>query len=153
MLAYGRGEPTAPLANQALDCVLLLNQKKVVPAVLAPYVETLALLADGYATTADAAFREMTVDDGLPWAIRGRAALLAADLNTYGDRVEILEAAWRDCDDDTARLLGVALAEAYNDEGRADDARAVRDAYARRFPGDAGLKYFDYLSETEDEEK
>ena len=147
LVAYGRSEATAPLANQALDGVLLLYKKNVAPDVLATYVDGLALLADGYAATADAVFREMAADGGLPWSLRGRAALLAADLNTGGDRVKLLERAWRDCDDDTARLLAVALAEAYYKEGRLEEAREVRDAFAKRFPGDEGLKYFDYLSE------
>jgi hypothetical protein len=150
LLVYGRGDPTAPLANQALDCVLLLYKKNVEAKVLAAYVEALALLADGYAATADAVFREMAADADLPWPLRGRAALLAADLNTAGDRVELLERAWRECDDDTARLLGVALADAYYKEGRADKAREVRDAFRRRFPGGEGLKYFDYLNEEEE---
>jgi hypothetical protein len=149
LLAYGRGDPTTPLANQALDCVLLLYKKNVDARVLAAYVDALALLADGYAATADAVFREMAADADVPWPLRGRAALLAADLNAAGDRVELLERAWRECDDDTARLLGVALAEAYYKEGRVDEARGVRDAFRRRFPGDEGLKYFDYLNEEE----
>ncbi len=147
LTAYGRGEPTAPLANQALDCVLLLYKQKLEPKSLAPYVEVLALLADGYASTADAVFREMAADTELPWALRGRAALLAADLDTGGDRLRLLESAWRECDDDTGRLLAVALAEAYYDAGRVEEARAVRDEFARRFPGDEGLKYFAYLAE------
>ncbi len=147
LMAYGRGDPAAPLANQALDGVLLLYKKNVAPAVLAKYVDALALLADGYAATADGVFREMAADDDLPWALRGRAALLAADLNTRGDGVKLLERAWRECDDDTGRLLGVALAEAYYKEGRVKEAREVRDAFAKRFPGDEGLKYFEYLSE------
>jgi hypothetical protein len=147
LLAYGRSEPVAPLANQALDCVLLLYKKNVAPEVLAAYVDALGLLADGYAATADVVFREMAADGRLPWPLRGRAALLAADLNTRGDRVSLLERAWRECDDDTARLLGVALAEAYYKEGRLGEAREVRDAFAKRFPGDEGLKYFDYLNE------
>ena len=96
---------------------------------------------------ADIVFREMAGDGELSWPLRGRAVLLAADLNAEGDRVALLERAWRDCDDDTARLLGVALAEAYYKEGRTEEARAVRDAFAERFPGDEGLKYFDYLKE------
>jgi hypothetical protein len=147
LTAYGRTEPTAPLANQALDCVLLLYKVKLEPESLAPYVEALALLADGYASTADAVFREMAANRELPWALRGRAALLAADLNTRGDRLRLLESAWRECDDDTGRLLAVALAEAYYDAGKADEARAVRDEFARRFPGDEGIKYFGYLTE------
>lgn len=147
LMAYGRGDPAAPLANQALDGVLLLYKKNVAPAVLAKYVDALALLADGYAATADEVFREMAADEALPWALRGRAALLAADLNTRGDGVKLLERAWRECDDDTGRLLGVALAEAYYKEGRVKEACEVRDAFAKRFPGDEGLKYFEYLSE------
>jgi hypothetical protein len=150
LLAYGRSDPTAPLANQALDCVLLLYKKNVKAEVLATYVDALALLRDGYAATADAVFREMAADADLAWPLRGRAALLAADLNTAGDRVELLERAWRECGDDTARLLGVALAEAYYKEGRVDEAREVRDEFRRRFPGDEGLKYFDYLNEEEE---
>lgn len=147
LIAYGRGDAAAPLANQALDCVLLLYKKKVEAEMLAPYVDALALVADGYAATADIVFREMAADGELPWPLRGRAVLLAADINAAGDRVELLERAWRECDDDTGRLLGVALAEAYYKEGRPDDARDVRDAFAERFPGDEGLKYFDYLKE------
>jgi outer membrane protein assembly factor BamD (BamD/ComL family) len=149
LTAYGRGEPTAPLANQALDGVLLLYKKKLEPQTLAPYVEALALLADGYAATADAVFREMAADEALPWPLRGRAVLLAADMNTAGDRLRLLEEAWRECDDDTGRLLAVALAEAYYQAGRVEEARAVRDEFARRFPGDEGIKYFDYLAEEE----
>lgn len=147
LVAYGRGDPAAPLANQALDCVLLLYKKNVETEPLAAYVDTLALLADGYAATADIVFREMAGDGELPWPLRGRAVLLAADLNTEGDRVALLERAWRDCDDDTGRLFGVALAEAYYKEGRTEEAVGVRDAFAERFPGDEGLKYFDYLKE------
>jgi hypothetical protein len=147
LTAYGRREPAAPLANQALDCVLLLYRKKIKPDVLASYVDALALLADGYASTADVVFREMAANRALPWAIRGRATLLAADLDSRGDRVALLERAWRECDDDTARLLGVALAEAYYKAGRAKEARQVRDDFEKRFPGDEGLKYFEYLSE------
>ncbi len=147
LVAYGRREPAAPLANQALDCVLLLYKKKIKPDALAGYVDALALLADGYASTADVIFREMAAKRALPWAIRGRAALLAADLDSRGDRVALLERAWRECDDDTARLLGVALAEAYYKEGRVKEARQVRDDFEKRFPGDEGLKYFEYLSE------
>jgi hypothetical protein len=147
LVAYGRGDPAAPLANQALDCVLLLYKKNVETEPLAAYVDTLALLADGYAATADIVFRDMAGDGELPWPLRGRAVLLAADLNAEGDRVALLERAWRDCDDDTARLLGVALAEAYYKEGRTEEAVGVRDAFAERFPGDEGLKYFDYLKE------
>lgn len=147
LLAYGRSQPPAALGNQALDCVLLSYRKNVAPDVLAPYVDALALLADGYAATADAVFRDMAADDALPWALRGRAALLAAELNTAGDRVKLLERAWRECDDDTARLLGIALARAYSDEGRFEEAREVGDAFAKRFPGGEGLNYFDYLSE------
>lgn len=147
LIAYGRGDAAAPLANQALDCVLLLYKKNVEAEMLAPYVDALALVADGYAATADIVFREMAADGELPWPLRGRAVLLAADINAAGDRVELLERAWRECDDDTGRLLGVALAEAYYKEGRPDDARDVRDAFAERFPGDEGLKYFDYLKE------
>ncbi|HUV86660.1 MAG TPA: hypothetical protein VMX79_06060 [bacterium] len=147
LIAYGRGDPAAPLANQALDCVLLLYKKNVGAEMLATYVDALALVADGYAATADIVFREMAADGELPWPLRGRAVLLAADINAAGDRVELLERAWRDCDDDTGRLLGVALAEAYYKEERRDDARKVRDAFAERFPGDEGLKYFDYLKE------
>jgi hypothetical protein len=147
LVAYGRREPAAPLANQALDVVLLLYKKKIKPDALAGYVDALALLADGYALTADVVFREMVADRALPWPIRGRATLLAADLDTRGDRVALLERAWRECDDDTARLLGVALAEAYYKEGRAQEAREVRDDFGKRFPGDEGLKYFEYLPE------
>jgi hypothetical protein len=149
LTAYGRGEPTAPLANQALDGVLLLYKKKLEPKTLAPYVEALALLADGYASTADAVFREMAADEELPWPLRGRAVLLAADMNAGGDRLRLLEEAWRECDDDTGRLLAVALAEAYYRAGRGEEARAVRDEFARRFPGDEGIKYFEYLAEEE----
>jgi archaellum component FlaG (FlaF/FlaG flagellin family) len=147
LMAYGRDDPAAPLANQALDCVLLLYKKNVGAEALAEYVDALALVADGYAGTADIVFREMAADEGIPWPVRGRAALLAADINAAGDRVELLESAWRDCDDETGRLLGVALAEAYYKDDRAEDARKVRDEFAERFPGDAGFKYFDYLSE------
>ncbi len=147
LAAYGRSDPAAPLANQALDCVLLLYKKNVDAKVLATYVGALALVADGYVATADIVFREMAADEELGWPLRGRAVLLAADVNAAGDRVELLERAWRECDDETARLLGVALAEAYYKEGRADDARDVRDAFAERFPGDEGFKYFDYLNE------
>jgi hypothetical protein len=149
LTAYGRGEPTAPLANQALDCVLLLYKKKLEPKSLAPYVDALALLAEGYAATADAVFREMAADADLPWALRGRATLLAADMDTAGDRLRLLESAWRECDDDTGRLLAVALAQAYYDAERVEEARAVRDEFARRFPGDEGIKYFEYLAEEE----
>jgi len=149
LTAYGRSEPTAPLANQALDCVLLIYKKKIAPETLAPYVDALALFAEGYAATADAVFREMASDVEVPWPLRGRAVLLAADMDTAGDRLRLLEDAWGECDDDTGRLLGVALAEAYYDEGRVEDARAVRDEFARRFPDDAGIKYFDYLAEEE----
>jgi hypothetical protein len=147
LIAYGRGDAAAPLANQALDCVLLLYKKNVEMEMLAAYVDALALVADGYAATADIVFRERAADEELPWPLRGRAVLLAADINAAGDRVELLERAWRDCDDDTGRLLGVALAEAYYKEERPDDARRVRDAFAERFPGDEGIKYFDYLNE------
>jgi hypothetical protein len=147
LIAYGRGDAAAPLANQALDCVLLLYKKNVEMEMLAAYVDALALVADGYAATADIVFRERAADEELPWPLRGRAVLLAADINAAGDRVELLERAWRDCDDDTGRLLGVALAEAYYKEERPDDARKVRDAFAERFPGDEGIKYFDYLNE------
>jgi len=149
LLAYGRGDPTAPLANQALDGVFLLYKKKIPPEVLAPYVEALAVLASGYAGAADAAWREMAEEEELPWAVRGRAALLVADLNVRGDRLAVLERAWRECDDDTGRLLGIALAEAYFEVGRLDEARAVREAFAEKFPGDEGLTYFDYLDEEE----
>ena len=149
LTAYGKGEPTAPLANQALDCVLLIYKKKIEPKSLAPYVDALALLADGYATTADAVFRDMATDEELPWALRGRAVLLAADMDTAGDRLRLLEDAWRECDDDTGRLLAVALAQAYYDAGRVAEARAVRDEFERRFPGDEGIKYFEYLAEDE----
>jgi hypothetical protein len=147
LMAYGRREPAAPLANQALDCVLLLYKKEIKPDALANYVDALALLADGYASTADVVFREMAANRALPWAIRGRATLLAADLDSRGDRVALLERAWRECDDETARLLGVALADAYYKEGRAKEAREVRDDFEKRFPGDEGLKYFEYLYE------
>jgi len=149
LTAYGRSEPTAPLANQALDCVLLIYKKKIEPETLAPYVDALALLADGYAATADAVFRDMASDADVPWALRGRATLLAADMDTAGDRLRLLENAWRECDDDTGRLLAVALAQAYYDAGRLEEALAVRDEFARRFPGDEGIKYFEYLAEEE----
>jgi hypothetical protein len=149
LTAYGKAEPTAPLANQALDCVLLIYKKKIEPKTLAPYVDALALLADGYAATADAVFRDMASDAELPWPLRGRAVLLAADMDTAGDRLRLLEDAWRECDDDTGRLLAVALAQAYYDAGRVEEALAVRDEFARRFPGDEGIKYFEYLSAEE----
>ncbi|UCH77956.1 MAG: hypothetical protein JSU81_09565 [Candidatus Coatesbacteria bacterium] len=149
LLAYGRGDPTAPLANQALDGVFLLYKKKIPPEVLAPYVEALAVLADGYAGAAEAAWREMAEEEELPWPVRGRAALLVAELNVSGDRLAVLERAWRECDDDTARLLGIALAEAYVEAGQLEEARAVRGEFAERFPGDEGLGYFDYLDEEE----
>ncbi len=148
LLAYGRSKPAAPLANQALDCVLLLQQKKVKPEAMAPYVEALGLLADGYTDTADAAFRDMAADKKTPWPVRGRAVLVAAELNAEGDRLDLLAEAWRECDDATARLLGIALADAYYKLGDVKAAREVRDDYKKRFPGDEGAKYFDYLQET-----
>lgn len=150
LLAYGRGDPAGPLANQALDGVFLLYKKKIPPEVLAPYVEAMAVFAGGYTGAAEAAWREMAEEEELPWPVRGRAALLVAELNIYGDRLAVLERAWRECDDDTARLLGIALAQAYFEVGRRAEALAVREAFAERFPGDEGLGYFDYLDEEEE---
>ncbi len=145
LIAYGRGEPAAPLANQALDAAFLLFKKAVAPAALAPYVEALALLAEGYVATADASFREMAAAEETPWPVRGRAALVAAELNTRGDRVALLAAAWAECDGDTGRLLAIALADAYYKAGAAAKALAVREEFVKRFGDDEGLKYFDYL--------
>jgi len=144
LLDYGRKSPGAPLANQALDVVLLLVGQKVTPEAVAPYVRALGTLAAGDAEKADGAFRAMAADEKLAWPVRGRAAMVAAQLNKRGDRVEILAAAWEGCNDETARLLAVALADAYYKAGDAKAAAEVRDDFARRFP-DEKLKYFDYL--------
>jgi len=151
--SYAEENPTAPLANQALDVCLLLDTGRAGPAALVPYVTALSLLADGCVATADVAFREIAGDDGEPWAVRGRAYLVAAELNVQGDRLALLERAWADCPDETARLVAVALAGEYYRASRLKDARAVRDAFVRRFPGDEGIKYFGYLSGGEPREE
>lgn len=149
LLAYGRTAPAGELANQALDCTYLIQKKNIPASAMVPYVEALALLASGYGGTADAAFRELVDRGDLPWAIRGRAALVVAELNTEGDRLKVLAAAWRACDDETARLLGIALADAYYKDGDVEAARGVRAEFQKRFPNDQALKYLDYLSDAE----
>jgi len=149
LLAYAHRDPTAPLANQALDVVLMLDQKKATSAQLVAYVRALGLLADGFTATADVAFRELAAKDEEPWAVRGRAYLIVSELNVHGDARAVLEEGWRDCPDETGRLIGIALADAYHSEGDAKKALAVRDEFIRRFPGDPGISYFDYLLSTE----
>lgn len=150
LLAYARRSPAAPLANQALDCVLLLDQKKIPSGKMVPYLEALGLLADGFTATADVALRDVAADAETPWTVRARAYLVTSELDIHGDRLPLLEKAWADCPDESGRLFAVALAEAYYDAGRVKEALGVRREFTRRFPGDEGIRYFGYLEVDEE---
>ena len=127
---YVAADPTGYLANDALEAVYLLRVKGIEHDTVAAYLY--ALDAMDRADDADARDRltALAGDDDLPWAVRGRAAILTAGL-TYHEKAErILTEVWTEADDPDVRVAAViALAGLYREEGREEDAAELEAEY------------------------
>jgi hypothetical protein len=132
---YVAADPSGYLANDALEAVYLFRVKASKPGAVASLLYGLDALDEGDDVTARGLFTEMAEDDGMPWAVRGRAAILAARLVYFDEGERILEEVWAEADDPEVRkAAAVALAALYRVEGLEEDAAELADELAGAFP-------------------
>jgi tetratricopeptide (TPR) repeat protein len=123
------------LANDALEALYLLRVERIVPEAITSFLHGLDALDEGDEAEARGSFRELAADDGLPWAVRGRAAILTARLTYFDEAEKILEDVWDNADDPEVRKAAVvALAGLYREEGQEEDADELAVEYAKAFP-------------------
>lgn len=132
---YVAGGPSGYLANDALEALYLIRAKGTAPEAVALFLYGLDALDDGDEAAARERLTELSDDNGLPWAVRGRAAILTARLTYFDEAVDILTDVWDGADDPEVRkAAAVALAGLYREEGREEDAAELAAEYARAFP-------------------
>jgi tetratricopeptide (TPR) repeat protein len=132
---YVASDPGAYLANDALEALYLIRVRGTVPETVATFLHGLDALDGGDEAEARERFGDLADDKNLPWAVRGRAAILAARLTSFDEAEEILEDVWDNADDPEVRkAAAVALAALYRGEGMEKDAAELADEFARAFP-------------------
>jgi hypothetical protein len=132
---YVAGGPSGYLANDALEGLYLIRAKGTAPEVISSFLYGLDALDDGDEAGAGERFAELADDKRLPWAVRGRAAILTARLTHFDEAVDILTDVWDEADDPEVRkAAAVALAGLYREEGREEDAAELASEYAKTFP-------------------
>jgi len=132
---YVAGDPSGYLANDALEVLYLVRAKGTAPEAVASFLYGLDALDDGDEVGARERLIELADDKRLPWAVRGRAAILTARLTHFAEAVDMLTDVWDDADDpEVRRAAAVALAGLYREEGREEDAVELAAEYARAFP-------------------
>lgn len=132
---YVAEDPSGYLANDALEGLYLLRVKGVEGEVAASFLYGLDALDGGNDAAARDRLTTLAEDEDLPWAVRGRAAILVAGLTYYKRADEILTDVWAEADDQEMRKAAViALVGLYRDEGRDDDAAELAAEYSEAFP-------------------
>jgi len=132
---YVAADPAGDLANDALEALYLVRATGTAPDAVASLLYGLDALDDGDDAAARERLTELSDDDGLPCAVRGRAAILAARLTHFDEAVDILKGVWDEADDPEVRkAAAVALAGLYREEGREEDAAEMAAEYADAFP-------------------
>lgn len=132
---YVASDPGAYLANDALEALYLIQVKGTEPETVASFLRALDAVDGGDEAEARERFGDLADDGSLPWAVRGRAAILAARLNEFDEAEKMLEGVWYNADDPEVRkAAAVALAALYREEGLEEDAGELADEFARVFP-------------------
>jgi hypothetical protein len=132
---YVASDPGAYLANDALETLYLIRVKGAAPETVASFLRGLDALDGVDETEARERFGDLADDASLPWAVRGRAAVLAARFTDFDEAEEILEDVWDNADDPEVRkAAAIALAALYREEGLEEDAGELADEFARAFP-------------------
>ncbi|UCE26978.1 MAG: hypothetical protein JSW52_11625 [Candidatus Coatesbacteria bacterium] len=132
---YVAADPSGYLANDALEALYLIRAKGVAPEASASFLYGLDALDGGDEATARERLTKTSDDDELPWAVRGRAAVLTARLTHFDVAVDILMEVWEEADDPEVRkAAAIALAGLYREEGREEDAAGIAGEYADAFP-------------------
>lgn len=132
---YVATDPSGYLANDALEALYLIRAKGTAPEATASFLYGLDALDDGDEAAARERLTELFDDKGLPWAVRGRAAILTARLTYFDEAVDILTDVWDEADDPEVRKAAVvALAGLYREEGREEDAAELAIEYVKAFP-------------------